>query len=188
MRSRAAVSTSRGTTGPLEVITGSREASPTLDEQREPLVDRPRQREPPAHVAHAGDRSRQGGGLGVQRVHRRLTPDRLGEVPVHHAAAGRDLAELAVLEHHRRQRELVQDRVDRVRHAERSPVGGPIDRAVDQVDRVHAVEAVRAARGQDVGEPRRRTDAEHGRQTRLAEPVVQLELRRVTWNRPPRSA
>ena len=79
-RFRTAASASRGTTGPLEVMTGPATRGPAHEED-EPLVDRSRQREPPTHVADPGDRPGKGGRLRVQRVHRRLRADRLGEGP-----------------------------------------------------------------------------------------------------------
>ena len=174
-RFRTAASASRGTTGPLEVMTGPATRGPRA--RGRPLVDRSRQREPPTHVADPGI-VREGGRLRVQRVHRRLRADRLGEGPIDHTRPGLHLAQTAVLEHHRRQGEFVQDRLRGVRTPNSPPPSdrsmAPFTRSIDRTEPSSSRSAPRRARTfvmpRPTRSPSRRTGPPRG--TRGRAPTV----------------
>ena len=92
-----------------------------MHEQAKALRDLDRKCEPPANVAHAGDRLRKRGRLGVERVEGLLLTDRLGEAVADRSRCGGDLFHGPVLEDHGRHRELVEHRLGRVGERESAP-------------------------------------------------------------------
>ena len=122
----------------------------------------------------------------------RADADRIAVVDGAAGAERLDLDRVPVLEHHRFQRQLVDQRLDRVGRPEPAVVGGggvaPGGADLDLVDPVGARPAAHGLRGHQIGLARARPDPEH------REPPGPLELARtaragasVMWYRPPRS-
>ena len=115
--------------------------------------------------------------LGVDRVDRRRRAG--GRAELHGARIGQRIHELdlAVADDRRRHRELIEDRLDRVRRHQRAgrrvgvAAGGADDDPLDVVP-----EELDGPRRHHIGLARRRAHPEHRQEAGLAEPLVEPEL------------